>query len=309
MTEHFVETTVSTPSGAHVMLRSMVPKGRARATIQINHGMAEHSARYDRFARALVKAGFAVFAHDHRGHGKTTAPDAPLGVFAKANGFDKVVDDVLAVNQHIKSRVQAPVICFGHSMGSIIALNFAMRYPKEIVGLVCWNAGVETGGLAAISRIILGAEGAIRGRNSPSGLADKLTFQTWNKVFAPNRTDYDWLSRDQTEVDKYVADPLCGFKVSTGLWLDLISGVYFGAQDAHLANIAQDLPVHLQGGAQDPCSNKGRDMVHLSERMVRAGIKDVTLNIIPDTRHESLNDVNRDQTTTAFIQWLSERFA
>ncbi|NOX40746.1 MAG: alpha/beta hydrolase, partial [Alphaproteobacteria bacterium] len=276
---------------------------------QINHGMAEHSARYDRFACALVKAGFAVFAHDHRGHGQTKAPDAPLGVFAKTNGFDKVVEDVLAVNRHIKSRVEVPVICFGHSMGSIIGLNFAMRHPQEIVGLVCWNAGVETGGLAAISRIILGAEGVIRGRNSPSGLANKLTFQAWNKVFAPNRTDYDWLSRDEAEVDKYVADPLCGFQVSTGLWLDLIRGVYFGAEDAHLAKLVQDLPVHLQGGAQDPCSNKGRDMVHLSERMARAGMIDVTLNIIADTRHESLNEVNRDQTTGEFIRWLSERFA
>ncbi len=308
MTNNFLETTVESPTGARLKLHSMMPEGRVRAAVQINHGMAEHSARYQRFAHALSEAGFAVFAHDHRGHGETKAPDAPLGVFAKTNGFNKVIEDVLAVNRHVKSHAEVPVICFGHSMGSIIALNFAMRHPEALVGLVCWNAGVETGGLAAVSRIILGAEGAIRGRNAPSGLANKLTFQAWNKVFAPNRTEYDWLSRDEAEVDKYVADPNCGFKVSTGMWLDLISGVYFGADDTHLAKLALDMPVHLQGGAQDPCSNKGRDMVHLSERMSRAGMNDVTLNIIADTRHESLNEVNRDQTTEEFVRWLSERF-
>ncbi len=305
----FVETFLDSATGARLKLYSLIPEGRVRAAVQINHGMGEHAARYGRFAEALAAAGFAVYAHDHRGHGATTAQDAPLGVFARNDGFDQVVADVAAIHTHIKENSpQTPVVCFGHSMGSIIALNFALHYPKRVSGLACWNAGVETGALATASKVILGTEKLFKGRNAPSSIALKLTFEAWNKGFKPNRTDFDWLSRDEAEVDKYVADPLCGFAVSVGLWLDLLDGVYYGADDRNLAALARDLPVHVQGGLEDPCSNRGRDMAHLAKRLEGAGLRDVTSVALVGTRHESLNEVNRDQTTADFITWLSARF-
>jgi alpha-beta hydrolase superfamily lysophospholipase len=305
----FVETTLDSPTGAKLKLYSRMPEGRVRAVVQINHGMAEHAARYGRFAQALSDAGFAVYAHDHRGHGATTAPDAPFGVFGGKNGFDLVVEDVLAVNALIKDRdPETPVISFGHSMGSIIALNFALRHPDRVAGLVCWNAGVEAGGLAALSKLILGSEGLFRGRNTASKIADKLTFAAWNSEFKPNRTDFDWLSRDEAEVDKYVADPLCGFAVSIGLWLDLLTGIYFAAEDRNLEVLARDLPVHILGGGNDPCSNQAEDMAHLAERLKTAKMTDVTSVALAETRHETLNEVNRDQTTADLIAWLTTRF-
>lgn len=308
MTNTFLETSLESPSGATLKVYSRMPEGRVRAAVHINHGMAEHGLRYGRFARALSDAGFSVYAHDHRGHGGTTAPDAPLGVFARADGFDKVITDVLAVNRLIRQRSNVPVVCFGHSMGSIIALNFALRYPERVAGLACWNLGAETGALAALSRIVLSAEAFFKGRNKPSAIANKLTFETWNKEFKPNRTDFDWISSDEDEVDKYIADPLCGFPVSIGLWLDLLDGIYFGADDENLSVFARDFPVHVQGGAADPCSGQGFDMQNLAERLSEADLVDVTLKILPDTRHESLNEFNRDDTTRAFIMWLKDRF-
>jgi len=309
MTRELVETTLESPSGASLHLYSRMPEGRVRAAVHVNHGMAEHAGRYGRFARALTDAGFAFFAHDHRGHGKTTAPDAPKGVFAARNGFDRVIEDVLAVNKHIRARdAGMPVVVFGHSMGAIIALNFALRHPDKVDGLCCWNAGVETGLLPRVSRLILGTEAWIRGREHPSALARSLTFDSWNKVFKPNRTAFDWLSRDEAEVDKYIADPDCGFDVSTGLWLDLLDGIFFAADDRHLSGLARDLPVHIQGGAVDPCTNKGRDMQRLADRLKKAGMLDVACSILPDTRHESLNEVNRDEITARFVQWLGGRF-
>jgi len=309
-TVDFRETTLESPSGACLHLYSRMPERHIRAAVQINHGMAEHAARYGRFARALSDAGFAVFAHDQRGHGKTEAPDAAIGQFGAERGFDKVIEDVMAVNRHIRARdPDTPVVCFGHSMGSIIALNFALRHPERVDALACWNAGVETGALARASRVILAVERLLRGRNGISALTRKLTFETWNKAFAPNRTAFDWLSRDPDEVDLYVADPGCGFDVSVGLWQDLLGGIFYGGDDRNLAGLARDLPVHVQGGAADPCSNKGRDMRHLAARLKKAGLSDVTLSILPDTRHESLNEVNRAATTTAFIDWLNGRFA
>ncbi len=310
MTKEFIETSLESPSGATLHLYSRLPEGPVRAAVQINHGMAEHAARYGRFARALSAEGFAVFAHDHRGHGLTTAPDSPRGVFAAGRGFDKVIEDVLTINRHIRARnVDLPVICFGHSMGSIIALNFAMRHPERVDGLACWNAGVETGALARISRLILSVEKSLKGRNGVSNLARKLTFEAWNKAFRPNRTAFDWLSRDAEEVDKYVADPACGFDVSVGLWLDLLDGVFYGGDDRNLGRLGRGMPVHIQGGGVDPCSNKGQDMRHLAARLKKAGLRDVTLNILDETRHESLNEINRAATTDSFISWLNQRFS
>jgi alpha-beta hydrolase superfamily lysophospholipase len=310
MTQEFVERELESPTGARLKLHSLLPDGRVRAAVQINHGMAEHSARYARFAKALAGAGFAVFAHDHRGHGTTTAPDAPRGVFGDENGFDLVIADVDAVNRHIRSRdVDTPVVVFGHSMGAIIALNYALRHAARTDALACWNAGVETGLMARASKAILGTERLLRGRRALSGLARSLTFDTWNKQFRPNRTGFDWLSRDGAEVDKYIADPDCGFDVSVGLWLDLLEGIFYGGDNSKLSRLARELPVHVQGGADDPCSNRGRDMAHLARRLEAAGLKDVTSVLLPETRHESLNEVNRDTTTAGFIAWLEARFA
>lgn len=305
----FVETKLNSKSGAQLQLYSRMPDRHVRAAVQINHGMAEHGARYERFARALNASGFAVFAHDHRGHGLTEAPDAPRGVFGHENGFDAVLEDVEAVHRHIRARdPDTPVVCFGHSMGSIIALNFALKHPEKVDALACWNAGVETGLLPRVSKVILGTASLIKGRDAPSVLARKLTFEAWNKTLKPNRTDFDWLSRDEGEVDQYIADPQCGFDVSTGLWLDLLGGIFHAGADANLYRLHKNLPVHIQGGAADPCSNGGKDMVNLAQRLSKAGMRDVTCDIRPKTRHESLNEVNRDEITESFISWLDQRF-
>jgi len=309
MATDFKKSKLAAPSGASLRVLSRMPEGDVRAVVQINHGMAEHAARYGRFARALGKAGYGVFVHDQRGHGMTTAPDAARGVFAAENGFDAVISDVLAVNTHIRARAKnVPVVCFGHSMGSIIALNFALRHPEATDALACWNSGVETGALARVGRMILRAEKMIKGREKISAVTYKLTFEAWNNVFKPVRTGFDWLSRDPAEVDKYVADPDCGFEISVGMWLDVLDGVFFAGNGANLKRMPNALPVHVQAGAADPCTNKGRDMVSLAKRLRAFGQNDVTLSILPETRHESLNETNRDQTTRDFIAWLDARF-
>jgi len=304
----FEQTTLNTPSGAAINLRFMLPKGPVKAVVQINHGMAEHAARYARFATALAGAGFATYVQDLRGHGLTKAPDAPLGVLAQTDGFDALVQDMLAVNDHIRTAHKGKqVAVFGHSMGSILSLYCALKHPDRMDALALWNSGVDTGVLTALSGVILGAEQLFRGRNSPSKIATALTFDTWNKVFKPNRTGFDWLSRDEAEVDKYVADPLCGFAVSTGMWLDLLQAVKFGADDRNLYALPNSLPVHLLGGGHDPCSDKGRAMERLAARMKKCGMTDATAVVLPQTRHESLNEVNRDEVTKDFIDWLATR--
>lgn len=305
----FEDHKLDSPTGARLQLYMARLTDTPRAVVQINHGMAEHGARYERFADRLVDHGYSVVAHDHRGHGRTEAPDATPGIFAREDGWQKVVDDVDAVNGRISELEPAvPIVCFGHSMGAIVALNYAMRHPDRIAALALWNAGVETGALLSASRALLKSERFFKGSDVPSGLAGKLTFDAWNREFAPNRTDFDWLSRDEREVDKYIADPLCGFDVSIGLWLAVTDGVRYGADDANLARLPEGLPVHLQAGETDPCAQHGKAVSHIAERMRERGMADVTFSLLPETRHESLNEINREETTAQFIDWLDARF-
>ena len=309
MAQKFKQSTLTSPTGAKLNLLVMAPKTKPKAVVQINHGMGEHAARYERFAQALVKAGYAVTAHDHRGHGHTTAADAPLGVYADGDGFTKVLADVDAVNSHIRDiHKDAPTVVFGHSMGAVIAANYAMRHPDRIAAWASWNAGLEGGALAAVFSLILRLQAAVKGRHGISNIAYRLTFVAWNNTFKPNRTDFDWLSRDEAEVDAYIADPLCGFDISIGLWQDLLAAIRFGAGDGNLVNLPKNLPVHLLAGGVDACTENGKHMQHLAQRLQSAGLLDVTLSVLPGTRHESLNETNRDQTTADFIAWLNARF-
>ena len=296
-------------TGAKLNLYSLLPSNEVRAIIHIAHGMVEHALRYSRFANELCQSGYAVYTHDIRGHGHTSAQDAPQGVFAKSNGFQLVLKDQNDVIKLAKERhPNKPVICFGHSLGSIINLNFALKHPQHINGLVCWNSGIETGILPKVSRVILLLESIFRNSKLPSLIAWKLSFGAWNSKFKPNRTDFDWLSQDQNEVDLYIRDPLCGFEASISMWRDILEGVFFAGNNKNLIKLEKNLPVHIIGGASDPCTNNGKDMEKLAAKLQKNGLLDITTDILDGTRHESLNEINRNQTTKQFINWLNSRF-
>ncbi len=305
----FSKSRLESSTGASLAIYSWPSNNPPKGIVHINHGMSEHCARYDRFASSLNDAGYHVIAHDHRGHGETNAPDTHQGLFAKTDGWHKVLADVAAVNSHAKEIwPDLPVVYFGHSMGSIIGLNYCIRHSDTIDAAALWNSGVDGGPLLSIYSFLLGIERMFKGSDVPSGIARKLTFETWNKEFKPNRTESDWLSRDEAEVDKYIADPLCGFDACNGLWRDLLEGIRISGNDAELGKIRNDLPMHLQAGGKDPCSDKGKAVERVYNRLKQTGVKDVSYVLHDENRHESLNELNRDRVTTDFIAWLDERF-
>jgi alpha-beta hydrolase superfamily lysophospholipase len=302
-------TTLESPTGAKLRLHTVAPQGKPRAVVQINHGMAEHSARYERFGTFLASRGYAAIAHDHRGHGHTTAPDAPLGVFAAKDGMARVLEDINAVMARARAmNPGVPLVIFGHSMGTIIALDHAHRYPGASDAVALWNTSFDTPALLSVLETILKGERMLKGSDVPSGFATKATFEAWNREFAPNRTPFDWLSRDPAEVDKYVADPLCGFPVSIGMWLDVIGSIRASASAQNIARIPSTLRVNIVAGARDPSSLKGEAMLRLAARLKAAGISEVGARVYPDTRHECLNDINRDAVMSDFADWLDTVF-
>ncbi len=296
--------SVVSPTGASLNLYSRLAQGDAKAVVQINHGLAEHAARYGRFAAFLAGRGFHVYAHDHRGHGGTTAPDAPPRSFGSGNGADVVIADVHAVHDEIARRHPGvPVIVFGHSMGGLIALNFLLRHPDRAAAAAIWNANFSAGLPGRAAQAILAWERFRLGSDVPSRVLPKLTFQSWAKQVPDRRTEFDWLSRDAVEVDKYIADPLCGWDASIGMWQAASRFVFAGAKDRNFDSLRRDLPVHLVGGEKDPATNRGSAVEDLARRMKRMGFSNLVSTIYAETRHESLNELNRDVIMDDFAAW------
>lgn len=305
----FKKSKLQSKTGAELQLYQLNTKVTAKAVVHINHGMCEHIGRYDRFAKHLSNNGYHIVAHDHRGHGLTTANDAPLGTFAKSDGLSKVIADIDTVNAKARELYpDLPIIYFGHSMGAILGLNYGIQHSDKIAACALWNAGVDGGLLLTVYSFLLKLERMFKGSDVPSQIAKKLAFEDWNKKFKPNRTDSDWLTRDEAEVDKYIKDPLCGFDTSNSLWRDLLGGIKIGADDKQISKIRKDLPIHMLAGSKDPCSDNGKAVERLHVRLKQTGIKDIELIIHKDNRHEALNELNRDKVMVEFIDWLDARF-
>lgn len=296
---------IASPSGAQLYLRHAPAEGDAKAVILILHGLSEHAGRYRKFAEFLAARGFAVYAHDQRGHGRTTADDAPIGRYAWRDGPEKLTEDVLAMRAHALSRHPGlPVILFGHSMGGIIAAYVAEHAPDAFDALAVWNSHLYPGFTGRVGVALLKGERFFKGSDVPSQIAPRLTFEAWAARIPGARTHFDWLSRDPAAVAAYLEDPLCAAPPSVSLWIDLLTMAGTAGRRAMLARLPKDLPVHLAGGSGDPSTEDGEMLRRLAANMARVGMRDVTLTIHEGMRHETLNEYGSDQAMEAFASWL-----
>ena len=304
----FLDTRrLKSPTGANLAYHHQEAEGTARGVILISHGLAEHSKRYRRLAEALAPLGYHVYAHDHRGHGETTAPDAPIGRFAAKNGVDAVIADVKAMRDHAGERHPGlPVILFGHSMGGLISLNTVVTHPDAFAGATVWNSNFAVGPLGRVAQGILATERMFLGSDVPSALLPKLTFEAWGKSIPGQRTLFDWLSNIPEEVDAYVADPLCGFDASVSLWQDIFELSFRALRPQWLSRLRADFPLNLVGGGQDPATDKGKAILWLSNRLKKAGFSRITTEIYQTARHETLNDVVAETAVRNLAAWCGQ---
>lgn len=277
-----------------------------RGVVHINHGLAEHARRYNSFAEALLAAGFTVFAHDHRGHGGTRAADAPQGAFSLGgDGVERVLGDISTVHDHIADQYPGtPLFMFGHSMGGLITMNYALRYPQRLAGAAIWNSNFSAGLLGRLAQFILRVERFRLGSDVPSRVLPKLTFQDWAKKVSDAQTDFDWLSHKPDEVQKYINDPLCGWDGTVSLWEDIFRLVFAGGKVANASEQAKALPFHLLGGGTDPATDMGKAVTQHANAMKQAGFTHVEQKTFETARHETLNDHDADAATKALIAWM-----
>lgn len=303
--------TIPASDGKPLTLYAWLPEQAPRGIVHFSHGMSEHGQRYADIAHFLNQAGFAVYAHDHRGHGATASSPVELGHYADEDGWNKVVSDIGTINAYIRNAHPGlPVFLFGHSMGSFIVRAYLLRAANTVQGAVISATGFEQSPIARLLRSIAALVGRRKGFAVPSRFMSKLVFGTFNLQFLPAKTPFDWLSRDPETPRKYIADPLCGFDCSPQLWVDLFGGIIaMEAAEKQAGCLPASLPVWLLAGTRDAVSMGGKGIKQLAKRYQKAGVESVSVTLYPGGRHEMLNERNRDEVYADLLGWLNQQLA
>lgn len=285
-------------------------RGKPRAIVQLAHGMAEHIKRYDAFAKKLVSENMVVYGNDHRGHGKTAELNDSSGYFADEQGFEKVVHDMVKLTNIIEEEYPSvPIILLGHSMGSFLSRRYIQLYGDKLAGVILCGTGGDPGLMGKIGRMIAAREMKKKGRRTPSTLLNNMTFGSYNKAFRPTRTEFDWLSRDEKEVDKYIKDPDCGAVFTSGFFHDLLEGLEMINKKENIRSIPSRLPIWLISGSQDPVGNNAKGVLKTYQAFKKAGLGDVSYQLYENARHELLNEINKDIVQADIIQWINQHIS
>jgi alpha-beta hydrolase superfamily lysophospholipase len=300
--------------GTELFLRRWEADEAPPAVLHIVHGMAEHSLRYERLARRLTGAGIEVWAADQRGHGRTAvdgrndpARGGLLGHCADRDGFSRVVSDIGIIHKRIRAlRPGVPLFLLGHSWGSFVSQRYIESSASGLAGCILSGTRGPGGLKLSLGAPLMSLIAALKGSRGASRLAYAIADGPYNKPFRPNRTAFDWLSRDEKEVDAYVSDPLCGNLCSAGFYRDLIGALSGLHRPEAMAGIPRDLPVYVFSGSADPVGEMGSSPTALVNAYRSLGIKDLEFVLYPGARHETLNETNRDEVTEDLLTWLGK---
>jgi alpha-beta hydrolase superfamily lysophospholipase len=304
------ESTFTDEDNVDIFYYKWSPEDSAttKGVVQISHGMAELSARYIRLASALTSSGYIVYANDHRGHGRTALSLDSIGYPGDRDGFSWMVMDMHQLSHIIKAENPGvPLFLLGHSMGSFLSQRYIQLYGDEIEGLVLSGTNGKQGFALDLGILVARLEIKLRGRRAKSPTLNSLSFGSFNKRFHPSRTEFDWLSRDPAEVDKYIRNEYCGGIFTAGFFHDFFEGLKEIENPSNMAYIPQCLPVYIFSGEKDPVGGFTKGVMRLVEAYRSLGMKDVTYRFYKDGRHEMLNEVNRDQVIADLIAWLNSK--
>ncbi|MBR4790834.1 MAG: lysophospholipase [Treponema sp.] len=283
-----------------------------KAVIVFNHGLAEHSLRYDRFGSILSENGYVFNAFDMRGHGRTAemAIEKGTGDFGKLadkNGFKKAVGDVdELIDAVTKEYPGVPVILMAHSFGTFIAQYYIENYHGKIKACILSGTAGPRLPLTTAGNIAANIIKFFCGKNSVVGLLDKLSFGSYNARIKDLESIHDWLSKDKTVVQMYDSDKWCGFPLKTIFFCDMTAGLCNIHKKSNMAKIDKDLPIYMLWGSEDPVSDYGKTIRQLAECYKQLGIQNVTLKEYPGDRHEILNETDKDQVEKDILQLLEQ---
>ena len=265
------------------------PDEPPRAVLAILHGMTEHRGRYTALAEHLTAHGIACAAFDLRGHGEHSADAdcASLGV----GGWSQSLSDLDRFTSLLEVRFpQTPLFCLGFSLGSFLLREHLAESEKRYAGAVIIGTGYQPPAVLSVIGAIVGSQVRSFGYDAATPLVQKLSFDTYNAKFKPNRTASDWLCADETMLDGYIADPLCRPHISAGLFHDLLSAMKRTGEKRFPHLCHPNTPILLLSGEEDPVGDFGRGVRHVASAMKKAGASNITCTLYPGARHDLLHE-------------------
>ncbi|MGI5977114.1 MAG: alpha/beta fold hydrolase [Candidatus Limivicinus sp.] len=288
--------------------RCCVPDGEPRAVLQIAHGISETIDRYEDFMKFLAANGFVVVGNDHLGHGKSISSSYDKGFFASEDGWNYVIKDMMNLQYKTKEKYHGlPYVMFGHSMGSFLTRTFIIKYPDSYDAVILSGTGhqnpVVVNGGYALANLMAKTSGA----HSDGQKLNDIAFGSYLSRIENPRTKSDWLSRDNSVVDRYEADPLCGFVCTVGVYRDMMYGIKFVTDRKNIAKMNKEKPVYFMSGAEDPVGEYGKGVERAYKAFCKAGMRDVMIRLYPGGRHEMLNEINKTEVYQDILNWLNEK--
>ncbi len=274
--------------------------------VQVVHGMAEYAERYEEFAQFMTDRGIVVTGEDHLGHGRSVGEKGTYGYFCEQDPATVLVRDVHRLKKMTQELYpNVPYVILGHSMGSFITRNYMCRYGTGIAAAVVMGTGMQSMAALRLSQAVIGIQKVFCGSRHVSRLINKLAFGGYNKRIADARTSADWLSRDPERVDRYLADPMCGFVFTVNGFRALFELISRLHRRENLERIPKDLPVYMVSGTGDPVGGYGRGVQKAYDSLKGAGMKNIELKLYEGGRHELLNETNRAQVMEGIYEWLN----
>lgn len=279
---------------------------KPKAVLQIVHGMVEHIERYDEFARFANNAGYLVVGHDHVGHGETVKDPENYGAFPK--NWQDLITDVHTLQREVSKKYpDIPYIILGHSMGSFITRLYLAKYGRDVDAAIIMGTGqqprVQTWTAIGLTKILR----VLHGEKYRSKFLEQMSTGMFNRFFSPNRTKADWLSRDEAEVDKYLAHEHHQFIPTLNMYHSLFTFSNYAASPKWIKQIPHALPLLLISGATDPVGKAGKGVKRFYKLLQREGFSDVTLKLYPAARHEILNELNKAEVMRDLVAWMDAK--
>ena len=306
LTKEYTFPSVSGLCDIYAQSAAPIDYGSIKGVVQISHGMAEYSNRYSRFAFELCKAGYAVFISDHVGHGLSIKDKDMLGFFGEENGEEYFIDDLKTLTDMAKAEYpDLPLFMLGHGMGSLIARKYTAKYGYLLDGVIYSGTSGEN---PALGMGLLLANAMIK-HNGPtyiSDLLDTIAFGAYNRK-TQKRTDRDWSTRDEAEVDKIIADELCGYKYTVSGMKVLFNTLKQVSSRRWYNTIPLSMPIFLISGSMDPVGDYSKGVKEVYRMLKKTGHRNVSMKIYEGARHEILNEINREEVYADIVEWLDKR--
>lgn len=298
----------SSDGRSDIHVRLWTPDTPPRAVVQIVHGVAEHIARYDAFARYLTEHGFAAAGTDHLGHGQTVKSEDERGWFAETNGWEKIILDEKKLHDLLKEKFPCvPMILLGHSMGSFMARTYIGDYPDDFDLCILSGTGHTPAIVCKAGKWMASGEIKKHGSKYRSAMLQSMAFGSYLKGIENPIGANDWICRDEAVIRAYDADPLCGFMATAELMYEMMRGLETIGSSGHMMKMNKELPILFIAGEADPVGNWGKGVRTVFDRFKGVGMQDVSIQLYPEMRHEVLNEIGKDQVWQDVLTWIEAK--